>query len=48
VDSMKNVVNVWACRKKGPVYVSMFKPVRVVIALGMGVIFLGDNLYLGR
>lgn len=46
--SLRNVVNTWACRKKGPIYVAMFKPLRVVIALSMGVIFLGDNLYLGR
>ncbi|RHN55092.1 putative EamA domain-containing protein [Medicago truncatula] len=47
VVSLRNVVNTWACRKKGPIYVATFNPLRVVIALGMGVIFLGDNLYLG-
>ncbi|CAJ2647611.1 unnamed protein product [Trifolium pratense] len=45
--SMRSVVYKWAFRKKGPIYVAMFNPLRVVIALGMGVIFLGDNLYLG-
>ncbi|KAL5100518.1 hypothetical protein RYX36_004845 [Vicia faba] len=45
--STRSVVTIWACRKKGPIYVAIFKPLRVVAALGMGVIFLGDNLYLG-
>ncbi|KAK7861394.1 wat1-related protein [Quercus suber] len=31
----------------GPVYVSIFKPLSIVIAAAMGVIFLGDALYLG-
>ncbi|XP_045812684.1 WAT1-related protein At3g28050-like isoform X1 [Trifolium pratense] len=47
VVSMKSVVYKWTFRKKGPIYVAMFNPLRVVIALGLGVIFLGDNLYLG-
>lgn len=46
--STRNVVNVWACRKKGPVYVAMFSPLGIVIALAMGIVFLGDALYLGR
>ena len=29
-------------------YVSIFKPLSIVIAAAMGVIFLGDALYLGR
>ncbi|KAK7367891.1 hypothetical protein VNO80_09911 [Phaseolus coccineus] len=47
VVSMRSVVCTWGCRKKGPVYVAMFNPLGMVIALGMGVIFLGENLYLG-
>ncbi|XP_050905530.1 WAT1-related protein At5g40240 [Lathyrus oleraceus] len=47
VVSTRNVVSVWACRKKGPTYVAIYSPLGVVIALSMGVIFLGDNLYLG-
>ncbi|RZC28282.1 WAT1-related protein [Glycine soja] len=47
VMSTRNVVNVWACRKKGPVYVAMFSPLGIVIALAMGIVFLGDALYLG-
>lgn len=45
---MRSVVTVWACRKKGPVYVAMFNPLGMVIALDMGVVFLGDSIYLGR
>ncbi|XP_061370144.1 WAT1-related protein At3g28050-like isoform X2 [Gastrolobium bilobum] len=47
VISMRSVVHTWACRKKGPLYVAMFNPLGIVIALAMGVIFLGDALYLG-
>ncbi|CAJ2647616.1 unnamed protein product [Trifolium pratense] len=47
VVSMRNTVTTWGCRIKGPIFVAMFNPLRVVIALGLGVLFLGDNLYLG-
>ncbi|CAJ2647610.1 unnamed protein product [Trifolium pratense] len=47
VVSMRSVAYTWALRKKGPIYVAMFNPLGMVIALGMGVIFLGDSLYLG-
>ncbi|GAU36891.1 hypothetical protein TSUD_220600 [Trifolium subterraneum] len=47
VVSMRSVVYTWTFRKKGPIYVAMFYPLGMVIALGMGVIFLGDSLYLG-
>ncbi|XP_050276789.1 WAT1-related protein At3g28050-like isoform X5 [Quercus robur] len=43
----RNVVATWACRKKGPVFVALFSPLGMVIALVMGVTFLGDTLYLG-
>lgn len=33
---------------KGPVYVTMFKPLSMAIAVAMGVMFLGDTLRLGR
>lgn len=46
--SIRSIVYTWAFRKKGPVYVAMFNPLGMVIALGMGVIFLGEGLYLGR
>ncbi|WVZ09818.1 hypothetical protein V8G54_014348 [Vigna mungo] len=47
VVSMRSVVCTWGCRKKGAVYVAMFNPLGMVIAVGMGVIFLGESLYLG-
>ncbi|CAJ1931501.1 unnamed protein product [Sphenostylis stenocarpa] len=47
VVSLKSVVCTWGCRKKGAVYVAMFNPLGMVIALGMGVVFLGDSLYVG-
>lgn len=42
-----NTVNTWACRVKGPVFVAMFKPLQMVIAVIMGVSFLGDVLHVG-
>ncbi|KAH9742052.1 WAT1-related protein [Citrus sinensis] len=44
---MKNSVHTWALRLKGPVFVAMFKPLSIAIAVAMGVMFLGDRLYLG-
>ncbi|XP_057982834.1 WAT1-related protein At3g28050-like [Malania oleifera] len=44
---MSIAVHTWALRLKGPVYVAMFKPLSIVIAVAMGVIFLGDTLHLG-
>ncbi|KAI7757076.1 hypothetical protein M8C21_028476, partial [Ambrosia artemisiifolia] len=41
-----NVVT-WCLQKKGPVFVVMFTPLSIVIAVIMGVTFLGDSLYLG-
>ncbi|KAL6325286.1 hypothetical protein AAG906_023131 [Vitis piasezkii] len=41
------VVPTWVVRLKGPVYVAMFNPLSIVIATAMGVMFLGDTLYLG-
>ncbi|XP_041006227.1 WAT1-related protein At5g40230-like [Juglans microcarpa x Juglans regia] len=41
------VVHSWGLRLKGPVYISIFKPLSIAIAAAMGVIFLGDALYLG-
>ncbi|GMI74965.1 Usually multiple acids move in and out Transporters 42 [Hibiscus trionum] len=45
--AFRSAVHTWASRKKGPIYVSMFKPLGMVIALAMGITFLGDKLYLG-
>ncbi|XP_031261879.1 WAT1-related protein At5g40240-like isoform X3 [Pistacia vera] len=47
VLTLRGLVHTWACHKKGALYVSMFKPLSVVIAVAMGVTFLGDTLYLG-
>ncbi|KAF7803081.1 WAT1-related protein [Senna tora] len=35
------VMNGWACRKKGPVYVAIFSPLGIVIALCMGIVMIG-------
>ncbi|KAM0057467.1 putative EamA domain-containing protein [Helianthus debilis subsp. tardiflorus] len=37
----------WCLEKKGPVYVAMFSPLSIVIAVIMGVAFLGDSLHIG-
>ncbi|KAL7261073.1 hypothetical protein ACSBR1_006676 [Camellia fascicularis] len=44
---LRNVIHIWALKKKGPIFVTMFKPLGIVIAVIMGVSFLGDSLYLG-
>ncbi|KAA8548067.1 hypothetical protein F0562_004672 [Nyssa sinensis] len=44
---LNNAVHTWVIRLKGPVFVAMFKPLSIAIAVVMGVIFLGDTLYLG-
>ncbi|XP_058184894.1 WAT1-related protein At3g28050-like [Rhododendron vialii] len=44
---LDNAVNTWVLKVKGPLYVAMFKPLSIVIAVVMGVLFLGDTLYLG-
>ena len=45
---MNNTVHAWALHLKGPVYVAMFKPLSIAIAVAMGVMVLGDTLHLGR
>lgn len=40
-------VHTWGLHLKGPVYISMFKPLSIAIAVAMGAIFLGDTLYVG-
>ncbi|WZZ04915.1 hypothetical protein YC2023_090836 [Brassica napus] len=42
-----SVIHTWGLHLKGPVYISLFKPLSIVIAVAMGSIFLGDALYLG-
>jgi drug/metabolite transporter (DMT)-like permease len=46
-SSFSSVVHTWGLHLKGPVYVSIFKPLSIVIAAALGVLFLGDALYLG-
>ncbi|XP_028778630.1 WAT1-related protein At4g15540 [Neltuma alba] len=41
------LIHTWGLHLKGPVFVSIFKPVSIAIAAAMSVIFLGDALYLG-
>ncbi|KAL4574112.1 hypothetical protein LXL04_020936 [Taraxacum kok-saghyz] len=40
-------IGAWCVKMKGPLFVAMFHPLGIVIAAIMGVIFLGDGLYLG-
>ncbi|XP_071728014.1 WAT1-related protein At5g40240-like [Rutidosis leptorrhynchoides] len=47
LGAFRNRVLVWCLHKKGPVYVAMFKPLSMVIAVIMGIMFLGDTLYSG-
>ncbi|KAI9083219.1 hypothetical protein K1719_034751 [Acacia pycnantha] len=42
------LIEIWALHLKGPLYVSMFRPLSVAVAAAMGVIFLGEALHLGR
>ncbi|XP_042021557.1 WAT1-related protein At3g28050-like [Salvia splendens] len=44
---INNSVHSWALHLRGPIYVAMFKPLSIAIAAAMGVVFLGDTLYLG-
>ncbi|XWS37380.1 hypothetical protein CRYUN_Cryun19dG0038000 [Craigia yunnanensis] len=37
----------WCIRRKGPVFVAMFKPLSIAIAAFLGFIFLGETLYIG-
>ncbi|KAL3629246.1 hypothetical protein CASFOL_026468 [Castilleja foliolosa] len=41
------MIRTWSLHVKGPVYVTMFGPLAIAIAAILGVIFLGDDLYLG-
>ncbi|GJT67232.1 WAT1-related protein [Tanacetum coccineum] len=40
-------IGAWCMRTKGPIFVVMFQPLGIVIAAIIGVLFLGDGLYLG-
>ncbi|CAA7032069.1 unnamed protein product [Microthlaspi erraticum] len=41
------VIHSWTVRYKGPLYLAIFKPLSILIAVVMSAIFLGDSLYLG-
>ncbi|EPS67353.1 hypothetical protein M569_07421, partial [Genlisea aurea] len=40
-------MNTWCLHKRGPLFVAMFKPLGILISAIIGIIFLGDALYLG-
>ncbi|CAK9137808.1 unnamed protein product [Ilex paraguariensis] len=40
-------VNTWCVHQRGPLFVAMFHPLGIVISAAFGIIFLGDNIYLG-
>ncbi|KNA24454.1 hypothetical protein SOVF_015590 isoform A [Spinacia oleracea] len=40
-------LSAWCLRRKGPVFVCMFKPLGIAIAAVAGVVFFGDTFYLG-
>ncbi|XP_048433841.1 WAT1-related protein At5g40230 isoform X2 [Pyrus x bretschneideri] len=46
-SSFGSLVHTWALHLKGPVYISIFKPLSIAIAAALSVIFLGDALSLG-
>ncbi|KAL0761642.1 hypothetical protein Bca101_077792 [Brassica carinata] len=41
------VIRSWTVRYKGPLYLAIFKPLSILIAVIMSATFLGDSLYLG-
>ncbi|XP_050382728.1 WAT1-related protein At4g15540-like isoform X2 [Argentina anserina] len=45
--AFSTIVVTWSLNLKGPVYVSIFKPLSIGIAAASSVIFLGDDLFLG-
>ncbi|XP_050231181.1 WAT1-related protein At3g28050-like [Mercurialis annua] len=45
--TIRSVIYAWACRKEGPLFTAMFKPLGMIIAIILGVSFLGDSLYFG-
>ncbi|XP_048136822.1 WAT1-related protein At5g40240-like [Rhodamnia argentea] len=42
-----STLGTWCVKRAGPVYVSMFKPLGIVFAVGLGFLFLGEMLHLG-
>ncbi|XP_021810119.1 WAT1-related protein At4g15540-like [Prunus avium] len=46
-SSFSSLVHTWGLHLKGPVFISIFKPLSIAIAAAFSVIFLGDALSLG-
>ncbi|KAK7274457.1 hypothetical protein RIF29_15547 [Crotalaria pallida] len=44
---LSSLVHTWGLHLKGPLYVSIFKPLSIVIAATLSIIFLGEALYQG-
>ncbi|MFS7958740.1 hypothetical protein Hanom_Chr08g00682271 [Helianthus anomalus] len=40
-------IGAWCVKTKGPLFVAIFQPLGIVVAAILGVLFLGDGLYLG-
>ncbi|KAF8039472.1 hypothetical protein BT93_B1871 [Corymbia citriodora subsp. variegata] len=47
VIAFGSTLGVWCVKQTGPVLVSMFKPLGIVFAIGLGFIFLGETLHIG-
>ncbi|XVF60369.1 hypothetical protein PTKIN_Ptkin08bG0039700 [Pterospermum kingtungense] len=45
--SFSSTLHTWGVRLKGPVFVAIFRPASIVIAVVMSAIFLGESVYLG-
>ncbi|CAL0318371.1 unnamed protein product [Lupinus luteus] len=44
---LSSLVHTWGLHLKGPLYISIFKPLSIAIAATLSVVILGDALYLG-
>ncbi|KAA8548062.1 hypothetical protein F0562_004677 [Nyssa sinensis] len=47
LGTVRSSVMTWCLHEKGPLYVAMFKPLGMIIAVIMGIMFLGDILHIG-
>ncbi|GMN42470.1 hypothetical protein TIFTF001_011688 [Ficus carica] len=45
--SFSTLLHTWGLHLKGPLYISIFRPLSIAIAAAFGVVFLGDDLFLG-
>ncbi|EXC31604.1 Auxin-induced protein 5NG4 [Morus notabilis] len=45
--SFSTLLHTWGLHLKGPLYISIFRPLSIAIAAFVGVVFLGDDLFLG-